>query len=72
MYKGKHLPKFGPYQAQRVEIRKAEAIASDLLADKPKAATPPTVVKIQSVQDQIGKGLPRIGDYNSLNNKQQV
>lgn len=72
VYKGKHLPKFGPYQTQRNELRKQDALAKDLLAQEEKKELPAPDKKVPTVNDQIGKAVPRIGNYNSLNNKQQV
>lgn len=71
VYKGKHLPKFGHYQEERDKIRIKLALESDLLAPIPKVA-PAAPGKVPTVNEQIGKAVPRIGDYNALNNKQQV
>lgn len=71
MYRGKHLPKFGPYQEERNKIKIKLALESDLLVQTPKAE-PAASGKVPTVNEQIGKAVPRIGDYNSLNNKQQV
>ena len=70
VYKGKHLPKFGNFQLQRNELRKQEALAKDLLVAEEKKEVPPAD-KVPTVNEQIGKAVPRIGNYNSLNNKQQ-
>jgi len=71
-YRDKHLPKFGPFQAKRNEIRKKEVLAKDLTAVPPAHDPPAPNRKVPSVKDQIGKAVPRIGNYNSLNNKEQV
>lgn len=44
----------------------------DLLPNVPKRFVAPVPKKVPTVQDQIGKALNRIGDYNSLNQKEQV
>jgi len=72
IYEGKLLPKFGPYQQERNKLRKQEALAKDLLEVTPAPSHPAPAEKAPTVNSQIGRAVPRIGDYNSLNNKQQV
>jgi len=73
---GKHLPNFGPYKAVR-----EEALSSQYIKDSPSSATdqlspirPPNKPRrtTPTVQDMIGKALPMIGSYNSLDNTKQV
>jgi dihydropyrimidine dehydrogenase (NADP+) len=72
IYEGKHLPKFGPYQQERNKLRKQEALAKDLLEVEPPKAHPKPSGTAPSVNSQIGRAVPRIGEYNLLNNKEQV
>jgi len=69
---GKGLPKFGPYLKERERQIKEVNKTVDLLPNVPKRFVAPVPKKVPTVQDQIGKALNRIGDYNSLNQKEQV
>jgi len=72
IYEGKHLPKFGPYQQERNKLRKQDALSKDLLEKDTPAPHPESAIPAPTVNSQIGRAVPRIGDYNSLNNKEQV
>eukprot|EP01113_Clastostelium_recurvatum_P006868 TRINITY_DN1314_c0_g1_i2.p1 TRINITY_DN1314_c0_g1~~TRINITY_DN1314_c0_g1_i2.p1 ORF type:complete len:1053 (-),score=261.29 TRINITY_DN1314_c0_g1_i2:46-3162(-) len=73
IYKDLKLPKFGPFQQQRNKIKIEANLASDLLDPKLHPAhNAPTPVSVPTVADQIGRAVPRIGEYNKLNNKEQV
>lgn len=71
VYQNKHLPKFGPYQQERNKIRKETALKADLLTPPP-APKEPVQKPVPAVKDLIGMSVSRIGNYNSLNNKEQV
>jgi len=72
---GQHLPRFGPFLEKRRELRKEHAHSHDVLeVEQAKVHVPPEpkLAQIPTVQCQIGKALPRIGNYTDLNNKEQV
>ena len=68
---GKKLPRFGEGQKKRWELRAEELKGTSGLPDhiRPSKAT---VGKVPTINEQIGKALGRIGNYNDLNNKDQV
>jgi len=82
---GKGLPKFGPYLEERLKkrsehfknsaVKAADATTTTSSSSSAPSTTRPKVIAPQSVPSiisQIGKALPRIGDYNELNNQQQA
>jgi len=72
--KGKHLPKFGEYQEQRNKIKIEANQQADLLANNASNhhSTPVSNTQILKVIDQVGRAVSRIGEYNRLNNQEQV
>ncbi|PSN52992.1 Dihydropyrimidine dehydrogenase [NADP(+)] [Blattella germanica] len=72
---GKNLPHFGPYLETREEKIAELKKKSDLLAKNlhPSSGLYNKPIKaIPSVNDVVGRALPRIGAYKRLDNKQQV
>lgn len=72
---GEKLPRFGHFQEQRWKIRKEYAEAHDLLEVEKERVSFATTIEagdIPTIQDQIGRAVPHITTYNSLNNKEQV
>jgi dihydropyrimidine dehydrogenase (NADP+) len=75
IYAGKHLPKFGDYQEERNKLRKEDALINGLPKEENLNGNHDAKVhvvdaeKVKKVNDQIGRAVPRIGDYNSLDNK---
>eukprot|EP01112_Ceratiomyxa_fruticulosa_P008541 TRINITY_DN2215_c0_g1_i7.p1 TRINITY_DN2215_c0_g1~~TRINITY_DN2215_c0_g1_i7.p1 ORF type:complete len:1034 (-),score=228.67 TRINITY_DN2215_c0_g1_i7:141-3242(-) len=74
IYRGKHLPKFGEYQEERNKIKIEANQKADLLANgsNNNQRSPPAANKIPNVLDQVGRAVSRIGEYNRLNNQEQV
>lgn len=73
---GKRLPHFGPYKKEREQVVAERLRDADLLDDRshwqPGRPAAQPQQPIPSVQDVIGRSLPRIGPYSSLDNTQQV
>jgi dihydropyrimidine dehydrogenase (NADP+) len=71
---GKNLPKFGPYLEERLKKRgdqaKAEKAEKDFDYKEPERPAIP--VKVSTLKEQLGRALPRIGEYMQMNNKQQA
>lgn len=75
------LPHFGPYERQRRKLIEQKLKSADLLEVSHAAphtqstngqATKSDSKPVPKIKDQIGRALPRIGNYNSLNNKEQA
>lgn len=70
------LPHFGPYQKQRERLTAEQKITEDLLDKKhqpePHRPARQPIHPVPRVKDVIGKALPKIGSYESLDNKHQV
>jgi dihydropyrimidine dehydrogenase (NADP+) len=73
---GKSLPHFGPYKKEREKIIASRLQNEDLLDRKyePEVNRPPLQpsVPVPTIQNLIGKALPTIGAYGSLDNSRQV
>jgi len=69
---GRGLPKFGLYEKKRKELRSKSAISSDLLSKVVEPEISISYNKPQTIKEQIGRAISRIGNYNNLDNKQQV
>ena len=71
---GKNLPKFGPYLEQRLKQRAevAQAEKEKGLPEYKSPERPPIPTSVPKLKDQLGRALPRIGEYMQMNNKQQV
>jgi len=71
---GQGLPKFGPYMKEREkQLRQHfQGAGADIWQPAIKNPIPTPLKTVPSVKDQIGKALARIGDYNHLNQKDQV
>lgn len=72
---GKHLPHFGPYKKQMEEIvgknKLSEPEPEVDSVDRKRVINQPQT-PIPTIQEMIGKSLPKIGAYNNLDNTQQV
>jgi len=74
------LPHFGPYERQRRRLIEQKLKNADLLqtTHAPHHLNGSQSTKnvdgkpVPKIKDQIGKALPRIGNYNDLNNKEQA
>lgn len=70
---GKGLPKFGPFLEKRLEERAQVAAKNrDQLPEFKAPERPPVPAKISTLKEEVGRGLPRIGEYMQLNNEEQV
>lgn len=69
---GRGLPKFGPYAEKRRKFRSEDCLKRDLLAVQSSPQKAIQTVKPSSVNEQVGRALTRIGNYNDLDNKQQA
>jgi len=70
---GKGLPKFGPYLEKRLQQRHESAVkAKGELPEYKAPERPPVPPKLPTVKDQLGRALPRIGEYMQLNNEEQA
>ncbi|CAG9819353.1 unnamed protein product [Phaedon cochleariae] len=75
---GKKLPHFGPYQTKREEIlsklfRESEVKNGQILHhDSDSGITLNKMSYVPSVEDIIGRALPKIGAYKELDNTKQV
>lgn len=76
---GQHLPRFGEFKEKRWELRDLYSKEHDLLeteklklSDVIQAHSRAPVDNVNSIRTEIGLALPRIGNYSSLNNGEQV
>jgi len=69
---GKGLPRFGPYEEKRKELKTKFFETADILKIEPPPKQGKQTQSIPTVKDLVGRALHRIGQYNDLNNKQQV
>jgi dihydropyrimidine dehydrogenase (NADP+) len=70
---GQNLPKFGPYLEERLKKRSEIAHAAKTKEfDYKEPARPAIPTAVPKLKDQLGKALPRIGEYMQLNNNQQA
>jgi hypothetical protein len=70
-----HLPQFGPYREKLHEMKQNHYKKADLQSQVEDNNRPLNVIssdKVIKLKDVIGRALDKIGQYNSLNNKEHV
>jgi dihydropyrimidine dehydrogenase (NADP+) len=69
---GRGLPRFGPFERERNKLILEDSKKKDLLDNTPESPPVAPSSKPPSVENQIGRSLSRIGNYNDLDNSQQA
>jgi dihydropyrimidine dehydrogenase (NADP+) len=69
---GAKLPKFGHFVKERQQLIRQANENKDLLVDGPVRKPEPKVERVETLKEQVGKAVDRIGAYNKLNNKEQA
>eukprot|EP01114_Cavostelium_apophysatum_P020682 TRINITY_DN699_c0_g1_i7.p1 TRINITY_DN699_c0_g1~~TRINITY_DN699_c0_g1_i7.p1 ORF type:complete len:1025 (+),score=308.73 TRINITY_DN699_c0_g1_i7:174-3248(+) len=68
-----NTPHFGYFEQKRRQVAREDALKSDLLEKKPLQLPPAAPLgKIPKINDEIARAVSRIGNYNQMDNKQQV
>jgi len=69
---GRGLPKFGHFEKQRQKLVSESCLKTDILEYTPDTPAPAPVSEPPKIKDQVGRALSRIGQYNDLDNQDQV